>query len=326
MKFNKLTPKQSLNKAYLKEKLTRSVMEEFKQNFCAFLDQTNIHRNDEEHLKAHVINLLRDAWYKDYQVSPVGKTDLVIHTGKTATAPVGVIAEVKSITNKSEMIDFDKTNAKAFHELVLYYFHERIDNNNNEVKFLIATNINDWFIFDANEFDKKIYRNSAIRKLYELKKSDNKDNPFFYEQLKQILNGQVDLSLDVTYFNVRDYERFARNADRSDDNKLIALYKLLSPVNLLKLPFANDSDSLQPRFYSELLHIIGLTEVKEGSKKLIRRKKKEDRNSGSLLENVIIQLDSHDKLSRIDKVSQYQLVYQLYCLTEEEIKIVEGEV
>jgi adenine-specific DNA-methyltransferase len=69
-----------------------------------------------------------------------------------------------------------------------------------------------------------------------------------------------------------------RNADKADDNSLIALFKLLSPEHLLKLPFANDSNSLDKRFYSELLHIIGLTETKEGSKKLIERNKEGERN------------------------------------------------
>jgi hypothetical protein len=46
---------------------------------------------------------------------------------------------------------------------------------------------------------------------------------------------------------------------------------LLSPEHLLKLPFTNDSNNLDERFYSELLHIIGLTEeeiaIVEGSSK-----------------------------------------------------------
>ncbi|MDD1415003.1 hypothetical protein MEN41_10270 [Dolichospermum sp. ST_con] len=46
------------------------------------------------------------------------------------------------------------------------------------------------------------------------------------------------------------------------DHKLISLFKLFSPENLLKLPFANDSNTLDKGFYSELLHIIGLTETK----------------------------------------------------------------
>ncbi|WP_217166139.1 type IIG restriction enzyme/methyltransferase [Solitalea canadensis] len=80
---------------------------------------------------------------------------------------------------------------------------------------------------------------------------------------------------------------------------------MLSPEHLLKLPFTNDSNSLDKRFYTELLHIIGLTETKEGSKKLIERKKAGERNAGSLLENTIKQLDSLDKIPRLDKPSQY---------------------
>jgi len=83
------------------------------------------------------------------------------------------------------------------------------------------------------------------------------------------------------------------------------LFKLLSPQHLLKLPFANDSNSFDKGFYNELLHIIGLTETKEGNKKLIGRKPQGERNAGSMLENAIVQLDSLDKINRLDRPSQY---------------------
>jgi adenine-specific DNA-methyltransferase len=82
-------------------------------------------------------------------------------------------------------------------------------------------------------------------------------------------------------------------------------FKILSPTHLLKLPFINDSNSLDKGFYSELLHIIGLTERKEKSKKLIERKPAGERDAGSLLENAITQLDSLDKLSRIERPGRY---------------------
>ncbi|MDD4727695.1 MAG: TaqI-like C-terminal specificity domain-containing protein [Dysgonamonadaceae bacterium] len=85
---------------------------------------------------------------------------------------------------------------------------------------------------------------------------------------------------------------------------------MLSPEHLLKLPFANDSNTLDKRFYSEMLHIIGLNETKEGGKKLIGRNKEGERNSGSLLEDAIIQLDSLDKISRLEKPSQFGDTYQ----------------
>ncbi|HAK00208.1 MAG TPA: type II restriction endonuclease, partial [Bacteroidales bacterium] len=125
---------------------------------------------------------------------------------------------------------------------------------------------------------------------------------------KQIAEPYIDSinsEIEFTYFNIQDYQKALRNADRSDDNSLIALFKLLSPEHLLKLPFTNDSNTLDRRFYSELLHIIGLTEIKEGGKKLIERNKAGERNTGTILENAIIQLDSLDKLSRLDKPDQF---------------------
>ncbi len=68
-----------------------------------------------------------------------------------------------------------------------------------------------------------------------------------------------------------------------------------------------------------MLHLIGLYEYKEGSKKLISRKKDGERNSGSLLENAIAQLERHDKISRLEKPSQYGDTYEqrLYAVALE---------
>nr|WP_287419500.1 DNA methyltransferase [Candidatus Brachybacter algidus] len=128
---------------------------------------------------------------------------------------------------------------------------------------------------------------------------------FFYKEIAQPFVAALEGDIVFTYFNIQDYQQPLRNDDRKDDNMLIALFKLLSPEHLLKLPFTNDSNSLDKRFYSELLHIIGLTETKEGGKKIIERHKPEARNSGSLLEDAIIQLDSLDKLSRLERPGQF---------------------
>ena len=74
-------------------------------------------------------------------------------------------------------------------------------------------------------------------------------------------------------------------------SNLLALYKFLSPETLLAKPFANDSNSLNKNFYAELLHIIGLEEVKDGGKKVISRKKPANRDKASLLESAIYQLE-----------------------------------
>ncbi|MDD3093512.1 MAG: TaqI-like C-terminal specificity domain-containing protein, partial [Clostridia bacterium] len=128
---------------------------------------------------------------------------------------------------------------------------------------------------------------------------------FFYKQIAEPLIAGITTEIEFTHFNLQDYQKPLRNDEKADDNKLIALFKLLSPEHLLKLPFTNDSNSLDKRFYSELLHIIGLTETKEGNKKIIERNKESERNTGSILEDAIIQLDSLDKISRLDRPAQF---------------------
>ncbi|HQU86876.1 MAG TPA: hypothetical protein PKY59_27325, partial [Pyrinomonadaceae bacterium] len=172
------------------------------------------------------------------------------------------------------------------------------------MKNLIVTNSHEWFIFDANDFDKKIYRNTAIRNLYQTYKNDKKDNKFYYEEIPKILDNSED-EINCTYFNLKDYEKVLFNADLEDDKNLIELFKILSPYHLLKLPFANDSNALNKPFYDELLHIIGLEEIRTGSKTIIQRKDESRRTQGSLLENAITILKTKDSLRRVKDLSNY---------------------
>ena len=48
-----------------------------------------------------------------------------------------------------------------------------------------------------------------------------------------------------------------------------------------------------------------MTETKERGKKTIQRKKSGERDTGSLFENAIIQLDTLDKLHRLEKPERY---------------------
>ena len=127
-----------------------------------------------------------------------------------------------------------------------------------------------------------------------------KTTDFFYREIAEPFINTLTQEIEFTFFDIREYEKPLRNNNPKDDTILIALFKLLSPEHLLKLPFANDSNSLDKRFYGELLHIIGVSETKEGSKKLIARNKPGQRNTGAILENAIIQLDSLDKINRLD--------------------------
>jgi adenine-specific DNA-methyltransferase len=104
----------------------------------------------------------------------------------------------------------------------------------------------------------------------------------------------LEVELKVPFFNLNDFKTIVFEQNSVEDSKLIALYKILSPTHLIKLPFANDSNQLDKHFYSELLHLIGLEEVKEGSKKLIQRKV--NPNEFSLLENTISKIENRGYL------------------------------
>ena len=288
MKFTPLSPKKSLNKAFLRQRPTRQEIDTFKQNLIRLLGKIDeIER--EENQKNHLRDFLRDTYYKETnEVNTKGTIDLVIHLGKSNKDSVGVIAEAKRPSNKGEMFSIENPNSKALGEIILYYMEERITANNNQLKNLLITNVNEWYIIDANYFDKHIYRNSKIKKLFELYKNDKKDTPFFYDEVSKIIP-TIDVEIPCTYFDIRAYKKWLLNEDKTDDKNLIPLLKILSPYHLLKVKFADDSNTLDNLFYKELLHIIGLEEVKESGKLIIRRKN-ENRNEASLLENAIEQL------------------------------------
>ena len=319
MEINRLKPRKALNKAYLKVKPNRTDIESFKSHLIQLLDRINDSESEEFH-KNLVIDFLKKTYYDpNHFINTKGRNDLVIHNGDKANSAVGVILEAKKPTNKAEMVkpyvDGDTTeqmvsklNTKAFQELVLYYLRERITLKNLEVKHLVITNINEWFVFDATTFDRLFAQNKKLVKQFEDfengRLADIKTD-FFYKQIAEPFIADINSTIEYTYFNLQDYQKPLRNNDKADDNKLIALFKLLSPEHLLKLPFSNDSNSLDKRFYSELLHIIGLTETKDGSKKLIERNKSGERHTYSVLEDAIIQLDSSNKLSYLDNPAQF---------------------
>ncbi|MFN3316039.1 MAG: type II restriction endonuclease, partial [Raineya sp.] len=297
-----LTPRKALNKAFLKLKPNRTDIEGFKKQLSTLLDRTNDSETEEFH-KNLLSDFLKDTYYKqNHFINTKGRNDLVIHNGKDANSSVGVVIEAKKPTNKTEMLAIDNLNKKAFHELVLYYLREKVLHKNLEIKHIIATNIYEWFIFDAITFDRLFAQNKNLVKQFndfEAGRLADTKTDFFYKQIAEPFIAEITAEIEFTYFNLKDYQT------PDVDSQIIPLYKLLSPEHLLKLPFANDSNSLDKRFYSELLHIIGLTETKEGSKKLIERNKPNERHSGTILEDAIIQLDSLDKISRLDKASQY---------------------
>lgn len=308
MKINILTLRNSINKAYLKVKPNRTQIEVFKKNIIDLFDQIKETESEEFH-KNIISEFLKNTYYSpNNYINTKGRADLVIHNGKDSNSNVGVLFELKKPGNRSEMPTCGNINTKAFQELVLYFLRERIALKNIEIKYLVATNILEWFIFNANDFEKLFAQDKELVKQFgdfENERLSGKTTDFFYKNIAEPFINKLESEISVTHFDIRDFETIIKNADKEDDYKLITLYKIFSPEHLLKLPFANDSNNLDKTFYNELLHIIGLEESKEGSKKLIERKSEKKRNPGSLIENSITILKYEDCLSQLPKLSEF---------------------
>ncbi|MCB0596575.1 MAG: Eco57I restriction-modification methylase domain-containing protein [Lewinellaceae bacterium] len=313
MKLQPIPVKRALNKAYRKEKVLRAEIERFETSLHTLLERINTDES-EENAKNHLRDFLNYTWYKDaHLVATKGRADLVIHTENKTASPVGVLFEVKRPRGKTdtqavEMISQERPNAKALHELILYYFRERSEYRNTDLKYLVITDIYRWFVFDAAAFDKLFYQNRRLRRDFQDWSEGRKtqsSTDFFYQEIARPFVENLQEDLPCATFDLRDFEKLLLRNGPGDDDKLIPLFKVLSPTHLLRLPFANDSNSLNKDFYRELLHLIGLEESKEKNKKVIQRKPEGQRNHGSLLENAIAMLESEGRLHKAPRLSSY---------------------
>ena len=295
MSIKFITPKKSVNSAFLKLPVPVEKMEQFQAALTNLYSKRNP-AQDEEYHKGEIWNFLRKIFEPDYSVQVNRPIDLAIFNGNTASAKPAVIIEAKSPTNAAEMFSAEHPNVKSLQELVYYFMLEYVHSGNHEIKWLAITNFEEWYFFDVKDFiryfankSKPIYDQFLKFKANQM--SGNKTSDFYNDIAKPAIDDFLaSCDINVVHFNL---DVIASEAKQSPSSKLFPLYKFLSPETLLAKPFANDSNSLDRNFYAELLHIIGLEEVKEdkGGKKVIQRKKPANRDRASLLESAIYQLE-----------------------------------
>jgi len=305
------SPRKALNKAYLKIKPCREEVDLCKRELKKLLHALRP-AESEEFNKNHISAFLRESHYKgDYFINTKNRADLVIHNGNRDKDSVGVLIETKRPGNKSEMPGKDNLNTKAIQELVLYFLDERIAAGNDELKHLVATNGYEWFVFDAHVFEKAFAQDKKLVAKYKdfrAGRLTSTGTDYFYTEIAAPGIAEHAATLVYTWFDIREYESLIDNPVK--ESRLVPLLKILSPAHLLKLPFLNDSNSLDRSFYTELLYIIGLSEIKSGGKKLIERFPKEARQGGSLLESTISQLDSLGKMEKFRGKQAYGATHE----------------
>ena len=303
MKTNLLDPQKALNPAYKKFTPIKKDIDEFaiKLEACiTAIISVDSRGESEEHLKGPLKTFLSSTFYGEHEINTRERIDLAIYLGKDATSEVGVLLEAKKPSNKSEFPKNGKLNCKAFHELLLYYLKERIDYKNNNIKHLVITNGYEWYFFKAEDFYETFYKNKELVKEYGQfrdRLKDSSKNELFYKEIAENYISKVEDKIPFVYLDFR-HKNIADLKPKEIEN----IYKLFSDVHLLGKSFGNDSNQLNKAFYNELLHIIGLEEIKESGKKLIQRKKDAARDYGSLLENTIFTLEDKDFLLKVKNV------------------------
>jgi type II restriction/modification system DNA methylase subunit YeeA len=298
------------NIGYYNQSIDKSKLDKFKSTLSEFIKAINDLANDkqqrEESLKLKIRDLLIGNFYSNDQIDIKGNIDLAILNKDHLTNKVDVIFELKTPQNTAEMISTNNINAKAMWELVHYYMQERLKGNIT-IKHLIATNGFEWFVFDAREFEKLFFENKDFSKKYlewHNNVTVNKNAPMAYDIISKSIELLED-EINVVHFSIEDIYN-------SGDDEIIKLYKLLSPQHLLKLPFANDSNTLNTEFYNELLYILGLEERKDNGRNIISRALPSNRQSASLIENTINQLKINKNFS--DEESIFEIALEL-CIT-----------
>lgn len=316
MSIKFISPKKSVNSAFLKLPVSVEKMEDFKLSLKALYGKRDP-KKDEEYHKNELQAFLKKIFDPAYLVQVKRPIDLAIYNGNDANAKPAVIIEMKSPTNLSEMFSELHPNTKALQELVYYFLLEYVHFGNREIKHLVISNFDEYYFFDVKDFvrffansSKPIYKQFLM--FVSKQTSGNKTSDFYNEIAKPAIDDFLkSCDISVVHFSL---ESAVKAVEKDDDKKLLPLYKFLSPETLLAKPFANDSNSLDRNFYAELLHIIGLEEVKEdkGGKKVIQRKKESDRDPGSLLEGSLSELKTD--MVGYSEQARYETAVRL-CIT-----------
>ncbi|MGD1900784.1 MAG: Eco57I restriction-modification methylase domain-containing protein [Geitlerinemataceae cyanobacterium] len=318
-----LTPRQVLSLAHRKLPIARARFETFGNGVRALVAGVSARPDEsEEHYKGLLSTFLTETFYpasragddlgEVWAINTSDRTDLAIErrvkNGKAAVGELNVLFELKKPDNAAEMPERDRLNSKAFQQLLYYFLQKRLTQRKTRIRSLIITNIYEWFVFDARAIetlflgDRQLVRDFKDFEAGRLSYGKTDD---FYKQAAAGAIARNEERLEFAYFDLRDAVAMLDSGKEADRNKLSALYKLFAPEHLAGLPFVNDSNTLDRGFYTELLHILGLTERKQGNTKTIQRQSKNKRDRGSLLENAMRQVERLGKLKCLSDPTQY---------------------
>lgn len=278
-------------------------LQTFEYDLHKYLEEIKLTENDEEKLKGDLKDFLKKRINK-YINSKENGIDLAIYstTEKSENMKVQVLFETKT-PDSPEMITHENFNKKALHEAALYYLKERNNENNRNIEWVIITDFYNFYIFSGNQFDLKFERNKEVTKIFDayINPSGDKSTSrtsWFYDELKKLIEKKSkDFEFgEFYYFNLSDLlnekEEFSHF---SELEKLNFLDYIFSPQFLLgEKQEQMNANRLNTNFYNELLSLIGVVEVEQNGKRLI---KIDEKQKESLIKYIIKQLSNYGDLA-----------------------------
>ncbi|RDU53776.1 Eco57I restriction-modification methylase domain-containing protein [Helicobacter sp. MIT 01-3238] len=251
---------------------------------------------------------------------------------------VKVIIEAKlpeSITKSKQMFSAQNPNCKALHEAILYYLREVVDKQNFSVETIIITDFTRFFIFGYKEFERLFAKNAKIKDIFAKYKNDTSNFYAKAQGILDLLNDEicgvcVDLS-SLAGLTKATPAQSAKNQNPShlqnpeqSQNLATSTTQALTPKGKKSLEtlckiFHKDflfgefkqSNPLSPRFYNELLYILGLSEYKRSGKILILPSKESLEGANTLYHLIITQLQAThpSEVQNLDFVMQYIILW-----------------
>ena len=289
--YKKLTPYQSVLKAYLRESPEEQDITAFRKAMQDLLDNINPDER-EEFNKNLVAKFFNESLYKDYLINTCNNTDLAIYskTNNSNKSPL-VLFEFKG-PNRPDMVTKENLKQKSLYELILYYIREEVEKDNKEITHLVITNCWEYFIFEKKVFYQLFASNKRLVKSILAVGNGNDKTDYIYNEIIKPYVEQIEEKLQFTYLDLKQFAKEIKNDGIIRNKQFIAAYKLLSPTHLLRLPFKSDHNTLNDNFYKELLYIMGVEEVAENKVHKIKRLKA-DKQSYSLIEQAYLELEEY---------------------------------
>lgn len=308
MQISTQSPRKFLNPLLSQKSIISSEFEVFKAALLEYaqdVQQQKENKQSEPNIVAGSLMPFLQAKPLAYNCRPHSQKgqsgiDLAILSG----TDIAVIIEAKVVGSK-DMIKAHDLNRKAFHEAIFYFMQER-ERGNDKLTHIVITDFYEWFVFDAQDFDRLFWRNEKLKKTFHayhdpnlLTKSTAEVYAAIEAELPKMLKDLfTEVVIDCAYFNVTAPTKI-------NDKELIAIYKLLSPDSLLKAFNPNDANSLNREFYNELLYILGLEEIKKGGKRLISAAG----TAGSFYVGIADKLDQQDKPHAFEDVIKLIIIW-----------------